>query len=367
MKIIITGSATGGHLYPAIAIADKICMEDKASKVLFIGAKNEVGTDIIKSTGYELETVNLRGFDRKAVHKNVGVVKDVLLADIKLKKILKEFMPDGVISTGGYTGGPVVRAAASLGIPTFIHEQNVVPGVSNKLAAKYATRIYLGFTEAKANFKKKYSSKTLAVGNPVRNDFNLARQIDYRKKMEISEKKRVLLVFGGSQGAATLNALGLKLCEKYKDDKDQVIFFITGKKNYWEVLQDLEGKIGHPENIHILDYMLAIHEIFSVADLIISRSGALSVSEIAYMGKPSILIPSPNVTANHQYFNAKTLMDAGAAIAIEEKDIDIDSLLEKIDEILKDDSLKNKMGKNADSLAKRDAVDKIYKDIKKYV
>ncbi|MDR0886913.1 MAG: undecaprenyldiphospho-muramoylpentapeptide beta-N-acetylglucosaminyltransferase [Clostridiales Family XIII bacterium] len=364
MNIILAGGATGGHIYPALAIADKFRKEYPKAKFLFLGAKKEIGSTIVQDNGYEIVHLNVRGFYRKKMYRNVSVVKDLLVTNAQIKKIFKEFKPDLVIGTGGYTCGPVIREAHKMGIATFLHEQNVLPGLANKMAQKSATKIYTGFKESKDHFKDK--SKVKVVGNPIRNEFKIASQIDYRGNLGIRPEDKVIMLFGGSQGADTINEIGSKLVKKYADDSQMHIYFITGKRSYWDIFEEMdkEGLLTKP-NIHVLEYADAIHELYAVADLLVSRSGAGTVSEIAYMAKPSILIPSPNVTANHQYYNGLPLYKAGGALLIEEKDLNVEDLIIEIDALIHNDTKLKEMSEAAHTVSYENATEDMYEDIKK--
>jgi UDP-N-acetylglucosamine--N-acetylmuramyl-(pentapeptide) pyrophosphoryl-undecaprenol N-acetylglucosamine transferase len=359
MRAILAGGATGGHLYPALAVADKIKRRNEESEILFIGADKEVGTDIVGASGYELEKICARGFDRKNLIRNIGVLADLAKCGGQIRRILADFVPDAVISTGGYVGGPVVREAAKKGFPTFIHEQNVLPGVANKMAAKYADEIFVAFEESREHFKEQ--SKIKVTGNPVRRGFITAGAVDYREKLGVDSKSMAVLFFGGSQGAERINEIVSDMLIGVDQLGDVDIFFITGRREYYDVSRKLtEAGVMHSGRIRLIDYTEAIHEYYAAADLIVSRSGALTVSEIAAVGRASILVPSPNVTNNHQYYNAKTLSDHGAAIIIEEHML---SPLILADELLKLKANKqslNAMSRAAAEQGRPGATDAIY-------
>jgi UDP-N-acetylglucosamine--N-acetylmuramyl-(pentapeptide) pyrophosphoryl-undecaprenol N-acetylglucosamine transferase len=332
VKVILAGGATGGHLYPALAVADKIKRRNEDSEILFIGADKEVGDGIISASGYELKKICVRGFDRNNIIRNIGVLKDLAKCGGQIRRVLAEFGPDAVIGTGGYVGGPVIREAAKKGFHTFIHEQNVLPGVANRMAAKYADEIFVAFEESREYFKG-HEENIMVTGNPVRRGFITAGAVNYREKLGIDGKSMAVLVFGGSQGAERINEIVSDMLIGVEQLRNIDIFFITGRRSYYDVSGKLtDAGVMHGGKVRLIDYTEAIHEYYAAADLIVSRSGALTVSEIAAVGRASILIPSPNVTSNHQYYNAKTLSDRGAAIIIEER---ILSPLRLADELLK--------------------------------
>jgi UDP-N-acetylglucosamine--N-acetylmuramyl-(pentapeptide) pyrophosphoryl-undecaprenol N-acetylglucosamine transferase len=375
MRVIMAGGGTGGHLYPALAIADKIARREPDSDILFIGAKKEVSSDIIESNGYELVKVDVRGFDRKHLTRNVAVVKALAASGAQIRKILKEFKPDAVVGTGGYVSGPVIREASKRGIPTFIHEQNVIPGVANKLAAKYADEIFVAFAPAKEHFKEK--GKITVTGNPVRRAFITAGAIDYREKLGIGASSTAVMIFGGSQGADRINEVASEMITSgvmsgsgTADGRLSRVdfFFLTGRRQYFEIRERLTAAgVLEDGHVRLIDYTELIHEYYAASDLIICRSGALTVSEIAAMGKASILIPSPNVTNNHQYYNAKVLADAGAAVIIDEPELTASSLTDEILKLSTNKEHLNRMAEAALSIAKADATDVIYSHIEKRV
>jgi UDP-N-acetylglucosamine--N-acetylmuramyl-(pentapeptide) pyrophosphoryl-undecaprenol N-acetylglucosamine transferase len=356
--MIFTGAATGGHLYPALAVADKLRRRNPDMEILFIGAKNETGTSIITNAGYELRTINARGFDRRHLARNIAVIKDLLVASRQAARIIKDFKPDAVFGSGGYVCGPVIREAHRKGVPTFIHEQNVVPGVANRLAEKYADTIFTAFEESGAYFKN--PGKIVVTGNPVRRQFLTAGVMRYREKLGINTKEPVLLIFGGSQGATRINEVVSDMLIRLKNRPGFAVFFITGRRMYAEVKANLDA-LGVTQNpkIHVMEYAENIHEYYSAADLIISRGGALTLAEIAVCGKASILIPSPNVTNNQQHYNAKALADKGAAIIMDEAELTAERLTDAIFKLFANREQLNRLGEAAAKQGRPDATDVI--------
>ncbi|MDR3225974.1 MAG: undecaprenyldiphospho-muramoylpentapeptide beta-N-acetylglucosaminyltransferase [Clostridiales Family XIII bacterium] len=362
MKAILAGGATGGHLYPALAIADKIKRRNEDSEILFVGAEKEVGSDIVSASGYELRTICARGFNRKNLIKNISVVKDLAKCSGQIKRILADFGPDVVIGTGGYVGGPVIREASKKGIPTFIHEQNVLPGVANKMAAKYADEIFVAFDESCAHFPK--AKKIMVTGNPVRRGFITAGAMNYREKLGLGDKSMAVLIFGGSQGADRINEIVCDMLIGVDNIRDLDIFFITGRRMYFDVSRQLaEAGVIRRGMVRLIDYTEAIHEYYAASDLIVARSGALTVSEIAVTGRASILIPSPNVTNNHQYYNAKTLSDRGAAIIIKEQALSPYALADELIKLKSNKTMLNAMSQAAAAQGRPGATDAIYDEI----
>ncbi len=359
MKVIMTGGGTGGHIYPAIAIADKIRRKHPDAEVLFVGTERGMEKDLVPKNGYELRFITVSGFNRKKLWKNFKTAMDLLKGNRQASRIINEFNPDLVIGTGGYVCGPVVRAAHKKGVKTYIHEQNAFPGVTNKLLEKYVDKVFISFPESREYFKDQ--GKLVVTGNPIRKSFLLCGMSHSREKMGIKPGEFVILCFGGSLGAGKINSTMVHVIEAVNGMPDTRLFFITGKYYFNKVLETLKEKeINLNDNINILEYADNMHEYLSAADLVISRAGALTVSEITACGKASILIPSPNVTGNHQFFNAKVVADKGGAIIIEEKDLSDEKLLGTILRLKNNREALNGMSAASAKVGRIDAVDVIY-------
>ena len=355
----MTGGGTGGHIYPAIAIADKIKRKHPDAEILFVGTEKGMEKDLVPKNGYDIRFITVSGFHRKKLWKNIKTAMDLLKGNHQANKIVKEFKPDLVIGTGGYVCGPVVRAAHKKGIKTYIHEQNAFPGVTNKLLEKYVDKVFISFPESKGYFKD--PSKLVVTGNPIRKSFLLCGMNDSREKMGIKPNEFVILCFGGSLGAGKINSTMIHVIRAINDMPDIRLFFITGRHYYNKVMETLkEEKIDQNDNINILEYADNMHEYLSAADLVISRAGALTVSEITACGKASILIPSPNVTGNHQFFNAKVVSDKGGAIIVEERDLSDEKLLGTILRLKNNKEALNSMSAASAKIGRIDAVDMIY-------
>ncbi len=361
MRVIMTGGGTGGHIYPAIAIADKIKRRNPDAEILFVGTRRGMEKELVPKSGYEIRFITVSGFHRKKIWKNVRTVLDLMKGNNEAKQILKEFKPDVVIGTGGYVCGPIVRAAHKYGIKSYIHEQNAFPGVTNKLLENYVDKVFISFPEAQEYFKKK--EKLIVTGNPIRKSFLTSTMQNFRDKLEIADREFVILCFGGSLGAGKINSVMIKAAESLNALSDIKVFFITGKLHYPLIEEELSQQKINKDKIKLLPYVDNMHEYLSAADLIISRSGALTVSEITACGKASILIPSPNVTGNHQYFNAKVPADKGGAVLIEEKDLTAEKLMDTILRLKNNKEILNAMGKASASVGRFDAVDIIYENL----
>lgn len=363
MKVIMTGGGTGGHIYPAIAIADKIKERYPDSEIMFVGTEKGLESRLVPENGYPIEFIEVAGFNRKNLIKNVEVLKKLMDGSKQSKKIMKEYKPDIVIGTGGYVCGPVVRAAAKAGAKTYIHEQNAFPGVTNKMLEGYVEKVFLGFGEAGEYFKK--PEKHIMAGNPVRKVFFEAKKETSREKLGFAQDDFVLLVFGGSQGAGRINKAMMSVIETLNGMKGVQVCMATGTRYYDAIMQELVNEKGLElsDNIHIMEYISNMDEYLSAADLVVSRSGALTVAEATVCGKAAIFIPFPYATGNHQYFNAKAVTDKGGAIIIEEENLTDEKLVAEILKLKNDPELLKVMGEKSRECAPVDAVDIICNNI----
>lgn len=357
MKVIMTGGGTGGHIYPAIAIADKIRERYPDSQILFVGTKHGLEKKIVPENGYPIEFITVAGFNRKNPIKNIEVIKKLREGSKQAKKLMKAFQPDVVIGTGGYVCGPVVRAACKAGIKAYTHEQNAFPGVTNKLLEKYVDKVFLGFEEAQKYFK--HREKHVITGNPVRKKFFEADKRKSRRALGFSQEDFILLVFGGSQGAGRINKAMLSVIQALNGLVGIQVCMATGSRYYDAILHTLQSEMGMKlaDNIHILEYISNMDEYLSASDLVISRSGALTVAEVTVCGKPAIFIPSPIVTGNHQYHNAKAVADRGGAMIVEEKDLDNEKLIAQILKFKNNPELTAEMSACSRECAPMDAVE----------
>lgn len=362
MRVVMTGGGTGGHIYPAIAIADKIRRRRPDSEILFIGARRGMERELVPARGYALRLIDVRGFDRRRLYRNAGALLALLRACGEARRILREFAPDLVIGTGGYASGPVLREAGRAGIPAYIHEQNAFPGMANRLAERYVEKIFVAFEDGKRHFKSK--EKVVVTGNPVRREFAVRGLVDYREKLGIDPHAFVLLVFGGSLGARALNEALFGILKDLYAESDLRLFFISGDRYHAEARAAFAAQgISAKERFRVLPYTDDMHAYMCASDLVIGRGGALTVSEITACGRASVLIPSPNVTGNHQFFNAKFVADRGGALLIRERDLSPARLLDAVLRLKNNKVLLNAMSAASESLGRLDAADVIYEQI----
>ncbi|MCK4259019.1 MAG: undecaprenyldiphospho-muramoylpentapeptide beta-N-acetylglucosaminyltransferase [Halanaerobiales bacterium] len=331
MKFIITGGGTGGHIYPALSIAQGLKMEFDEAEILYIGTESGMEKDIVPRAGYKIEFVSAEGLSRKLTLKNVKTVLKTVSGVIQAINIIRRFKPDMVIGTGGFVSGPVMLAAVLLKKPTLIHEQNAYPGLTNRLIGNHVSQIALSFDESKKYFKSK---KIIHTGNPIRKEIlNRNREEGYRN-LQLNSGKRTILAFGGSGGATSLNKTMLGFYDYVNKNSDIQLIHVTGKRDYQKQLKWIEeGKLHLGSRIQLKEYLYHIEDAYAVSDLIIGRAGAITLAEMTARGIPAILIPFPYSTENHQEHNARALEKAGAARMILDSELTGVSLAEKIDEI----------------------------------
>ncbi len=362
-KILIATGGTGGHINPALGTAGYIKEKHPSAEIVFVGTADKMEARLVPEAGYELRTIEISGFWRsfspEAIKHNLGTLSKLLKSSSQAKKIIKDFKPDLVIGFGGYVSGPVLRMAAKMGIPTAIHEQNAFPGVTNKALAGKVDRVMLTAIQAEKYIKSK--NPCVLTGLPIRGDILKGDRDFARAELGISDNKPLILSMGGSLGAKPVNDAVMNLIlNKYKDN-DCVFLHATGKNSEAFKKELVEKGVDLAKNPHvkIVEY-IDIPKCLPAADLVIGRSGASTLSELQALGKPSILIPSPYVTENHQFHNAMALVDNGAAVILEEKDLNADSITEKVNELIHNrEKLKN-IGKCARDMAVVDATSRIY-------
>ncbi len=355
MKIVISGGGTGGHIYPALALIREIQKKHKDCTFLYIGTEKGLESKLVPRENIPFKSIHITGFKRKLSFDNVKTVLRFLKGVSDSKRMIKEFGADIVIGTGGYVCGPVVYAAAKLGIPTIIHEQNSVPGLTNKFLSRYATKIAVCFEEAKTFFPEE---KTVLTGNPRASEVVAFSGKKGIEGVGLDPLKRTLLVVGGSRGARPINDAILKLTADFANKPYQLLY-VTGEVHYDKVLEEM-NLVGNPPNVAVKPFVHNMPEILAGTDLVLARAGATTLAELTALGVPSILVPSPYVTNNHQEKNADSLTVKGAAVKILEKDLTASNLLAKIDGILMSDEQLQKMSEAAKELGIPDAAGRLY-------
>lgn len=361
MRILLTGGGTAGHINPAVAIAKYAVSMDNDTQILFVGKRGGMESRLVPAEGFDIKYVDVEGLVRKVSLSNVVTMIKLIEAVRETGRIIDEFKPDVVVGTGGYVCAPAIIAANRKKIPTLIHEQNVFPGSAIKFLSKKSTVTAISFAET-----QKYltgAKKVVFTGNPVRPNIMSINYDGARAALGLGREK-FIVAFGGSLGAKKINDVIVQYIEKINGKDGVRLCFATGIANYEGVLQSLRAKgITPGDNIEIVKYINNMDVVMNAADLVIARSGAITVSELCVLGKPSILIPSPNVTNNHQEYNARVLDDRDASVMILEKDFNIDSLSTTVDRILRSASESRIMSINAKKIGIADATDIIYKQL----
>lgn len=364
MRIVMTGGGTGGHIYPALAIANKFREKDPETEILYMGDSNCMESTIVPNAGYEFRGIPAEEVNRSNVLKLFKTGIKNIEGIHESKKIMREFRPDIVIGTGGFVSFPVIVAGHSLGAKCYFQEPNAFPGLANKMLERYADKVFLGFESASAFFRQ--PEKHIVSGNPVRSDFYNADKEKAREKLGIPDSDFVILSFGGSLGAGKINDVMYDIMKQLNGEKRIRLLFGTGKAYYDKIMERVsEDDLEIHDNIVIKPYLDDMISYLSASDLVVSRSGALTIAEVCACGRASILVPSPNVTGNHQYYNAKEIADNGAAVLIEEKDFDFDAMMKEIVRFLNDRDALQEMSDNAKKLAGGDACEVIYDGIMK--
>lgn len=370
MKAIIAAAGTAGHINPGIAIANKIKTEEKDSEIIFVGTTRGLENDLVPRAGYELKTIDAYGLNKKISIENFKKIYKTLKGYSEAKKIIKKFKPDIVIGTGGYICGATIFEAHKLKIPTLLHESNAFPGKAVKMLARKTDTILVSFEDAISRIKN--AKNVVFTGTPVKiqkKEYSINQKLDIIKQVGLSETKPIILVFGGSQGAQKINEAIIDII-KNKSNKNYQIMWATGPKQYDIIKEQLENEhinINNIENIKIVPYIYNMEEIMNVSDVIVARSGAMTVTEISNLGKPSILIPLPNVSGNHQLYNAKALKNVCAAEIILNDELTGEILNRNIEDIVLEKNKMQEMGKNALKISTKNVEEKIYEEIKKIV
>lgn len=357
MRVVISAGGTGGHIYPALAIINKIKEKEPNSEFLYIGTHNRMEKDIVPKYNIPFKSIEIYGFNRKNLLKNFKTIKCLLTAKSKCKKMIKEFNPDIVIGVGGYVTVPVIMAAHSLKIKTFIHEQNSIAGKANLTMSKIVDLIGVSFKSSIKEFPKE---KTIFTGNPCSEDAVKKDAMD-KRELGLNKNKKLVLFVMGSLGSSKVNEFLVKTMDLFKN-KDYEILYVTGKNDYEEI-----SKKKFSDNVKVVPYIENMTRIMKNTDLIVTRSGASTLSEIISLNLPSILIPSPYVPNNHQYVNAMDLVNEKSAILIEEKNLDSKKLVEEIDNLLSDDKRLKEMKNNLNKLKVDNSATIIYNNIKKLI
>ena len=367
MRVIISAAGTGGHINPGIAIANKIKEMEPDSRIVFIGTNRGLENDLVPRAGYELKTIDAYGLKKEISISNLTHIISTIRSRKDVKKIFSEIKPDVVIGTGGYICGPVFSVATSQKIPCLLHESNAYPGKAVKMYARKVDKVLVGFEDTKNKLKE--CKKVVWTGTPTKIkkvDISEGRKKEILKDLGIKENLPIVLAFGGSQGAQKINMAFIDLIKNYKNDKYQIIW-ATGPKQFDVVKEEFEKSginISNIKNVKILSYIYNMEELMNISDLLVCRSGAMTITEVSIVGKPAIFVPLPSMSANRQIDNALVLKKIGAARIIKNEEINGKNLSEEINSIIDDQKELYEMGKFANTIAPIDVEEKIYNEIK---
>ena len=363
MRVLLSGGGTGGHINPAIAVAQYLREHDPDGAILYAGTPDGMEARLVEKAGFDFAPIRVKGFTRSVLPRdlahNVNAVWLAVAARARARRILREFRPDVVIGTGGYVSGPVLLAASRLGIKTAIHEQNAFPGVTNRVLAKKADRVFLAVEEAKGRLPA--GVRTEVVGNPVRDSVIFQSKEAARRQLGLDDRM-CILSFGGSLGADTINKIAADLIAWH--GKGGLVHHIhgfgkNGREKFPAFLRERGVDLADCPQVRATEYIDNMDVCMAAADLLVCRSGAITISELEATGKPAILVPSPNVTANHQYHNAMVLVNKGAALLLEEKDYTPARIVAMVKELYEHPDRLAEFSKNASKLAILDTAKRI--------
>jgi UDP-N-acetylglucosamine--N-acetylmuramyl-(pentapeptide) pyrophosphoryl-undecaprenol N-acetylglucosamine transferase len=353
VKIIVSGGGTGGHIYPAITIANCIKELRPDAEIVFVGTKKGLEKDIVPRYGYPLEFITVAGFERHLGLSTLVSAEKLFAGLWEARQILNKLKPDLAIGTGGYVCGPILWQAAVKGIPTCVQEQNAMPGVTNKILSRFVDKIFLGYEEGAKAFAGK--AEKIYTGNPVRKEILADNREEGLKTFDLDPNKKTLLVFGGSRGARSINNAMLVVEQKLAGRSDVQVLHATGTLDYENYVAKLGEGVLAAGNIKVLPYIHEMPKALSVADMAVSRAGAIGLAELMVKGIPAILIPYPYATANHQEFNARALEKQGAAQVILDKELQGENLLPKLEKMLTEQNVLENMHKAALAVSKPNA------------
>ena len=348
MKVLFCGGGTAGHINPAIAVAEELINQDKNASILFIGREDGKENGLIIKAGFELKTIKIQGLKRSFSPENLKRITTAIKAKKKAEEIIREYRPDVILGTGGYVCWPVIIAGHKMGIPAVLHESNISPGLTTKLLCRKCKKILLGNKETEKLLNK--NVETMVVGNPLRGAFGKISRNNARAKIGVRPEELLIVSFGGSIGAERINEVIMEIIEKHSSVKKEIKHIHATGERYF--LKNKEKAKEYQKNgCRILPFIEDMPTVLHAADIVICRSGAMTLAELSAVGVASILIPSPNVTDNHQYKNAKQLCDADAAVMIEEKNLSAETLEKLLIDIENDKNGRKTKAKNIKALS----------------
>lgn len=366
MRVVLSGGGTGGHIYPALAVASQCAEEFPDSDFLYIGGQRGLESSLVPKENIPFKAIDITGFRRKLSLENVKTIMRFLKGVRTSKKLLREFKPDVVVGTGGYVCGPVVYAAAKLGIPSIIHEQNAIPGLTNRFLSKYVSTVAVSFENMNSAFPN--AKNIVYTGNPRATTVFAADKNKGYDSLGLPNSSSVVLVVGGSRGAKAINEAMVQMAPLLNKAEHLRFVYVTGESYYASTMNTIQGQLGEvPGNLLILPYVHNMPEVLACTSLIVNRAGASFLAEITALGIPSVLIPSPNVTNNHQEKNARTLERAGAAKVILEPELTGQSLFGEINRIMSDLELHASMSEASRRLGKPDSAHLVVQEMRRLI
>ena len=361
MKVLFTCGGTAGHINPALGVAGRIREILPEAEILFVGAEGNMEMELVPREGFPIETVRISGFNRslrpKMLLGNVKTLYRVVASQVKARAILRRFRPDVAVGTGGYVCYPVLKAAAAMGIPTVVHESNAVPGLTTRLLEKTVSKILVGFEESRSHYRA--PDKVEVTGTPVRSGFFRTSRENARRELGFSPEEPIVLAAFGSLGAEYMNGVMEEFIRRMGPEPEFRLIYATGKRYYDSVKKRLSDQGLIAPRIDVREYVYDMPKVMSAADLIVCRAGASTISEVTYLGKPALIVPSPNVVNDHQKKNARVLADAGAAHMLLEGEFDGAAMFRLAEEILRNAAETARMSRASRELGVRDATDRI--------
>lgn len=369
LKVLLTGGGTGGHIYPALAVGRRLRELRSDVEILYVGTERGLESDIVPDAGFRFQSIEIEGFKRQlnfaGLRHNLHTVHLLYSSYRRSKQIIQSFSPDIVLGTGGYVAGPVCFAASRMGIPTIIHEQNSVLGLTNQLLARTVDKIAISFDTIYEQLPK-YRHKIIFTGNPRAQEVvGVEKDQKQMATLDLHPNLPMILVVGGSRGAEALNGVMIRLAHRLASEDFQTLY-VTGEAHYEYVTNQI-GELPSDSRLHLVSYLSDMIHVLAGADLVVTRSGATTIAELTALGKPSILIPSPYVTANHQMVNAQSLVDHQAALLIEEANLDDSVLYEAMKKLIQSPEKLSQMGKEAKQLGHPDAADQLIQAMEQLV
>ncbi len=355
MRMIITGGGTGGHIYPALALARHVRAHNPSAELLFVGSEEGLEKKIVPAAGFEMETIPARGFGG-SLRRLGPFSRDLWRGMRRARRLIASFKPDLVFGTGGYVAAPVILAALLAGRPAALHEQNALPGLANRMLAPLVRLVCLSFEESRSAFPRR--SRTVFTGNPRASEVVAVDRAAAQEQLKLDPSRQTILVYSGSRGALRINEVIVDYLKAGWLPSRVQLIYVTGEIYYQRVKEEL-GLL--PQRVRLYPYLEEMPAALAAADLVITRAGATTLAEITALGLPAILVPSPNVANNHQYFNARLLERAGAALLIEEKDFNRYRLRRELDRLRAEPALLERMARSGAKLAVPDAVARLYR------